>query len=489
MRLSAVLRIPAWRRVFSSSLVVLAIAPWAMATPVRGQAPAPERDPEDILGELVVDAAKAGPGRLVLPVVAVESPLTETPLQARVREVVTRDLELSGEVEVVPASHAAVRPEHADVPLDPEPWREAKVEIVVRVHADRIPVGQVGLWAEIHLLRAGQGPLRSEVDGALSAERLTSHRLADAVLGTITGYEGPFASRLSFVRSAAGERTVLTIDPDGHGASPRSPADQLATAPAFDPEGTLYWAGSVHGGRYRLYRERQAEAIPLEPAGSIYGLAFDGRGDRAAVAIATATGIQLFVGSADLRGLEASTELPLALHPAFSSRGALAYAGTARTRQRIYVDRRPVSPKGLTASAPAFCRHPDGERLVYSVGVRERADLLVTDAKGRDPLRITKGQGRNSHPACSPDGRLVAFFSTRRTGEGPGLYVMRIDGRRPRKISSMLGDSLQWSGRLGVPMARSKAAAPVAVSPAEAATDEAEAAATGEVEAEATPEG
>ncbi|MEX1362762.1 MAG: tolB protein [Nannocystaceae bacterium] len=426
--------------------LVLALVLYAVG-PLAGAAE-PAADPDDLLGELVVDAAKSGPARLVLPRLAVEAPLQETPLQARARAVVTRDLELSGELDVLPAARAVLRPLSAEAPVETGPWREHGLELLVRVHADRVPVGRVQLRAEIHLLRGTEPPLIAVVTGPMSAERLTTHRLADAVLRTVTGYEGPFASRLAFVVSEGGRRTVHVIDPDGDGEAARSGPGQLATAPAFDAAGVLHWAASVDGGRYRLYREHQAEALELEPAGSIYGLAFDPKGERAAISIATGGGIEVFLGTAELDDLQPTTQLQMALHPAFSPRGALAYAGTARLRQRIYVGGRPVSPAGVGASSPSFCRHPDGDRLLYAAGARDRSDLVGSDARGRDPVRLTKGQGRNSSPACSPDGRLVAFFSTRRTGDGPGLYLMRIDGRRPRKISDALGDSLQWSPRV-----------------------------------------
>ncbi len=47
-------------------------------------------------------------------------------------------------------------------------------------------------------------------------------------------------------------------------------------------------------------------------------------------------------------------------------------------------------------------------------------------------------------PIISPDGRLIAFFTTRKSNEGPGLYIMRIDGGRPKRVSTLLGDSLRW---------------------------------------------
>jgi TolB protein len=441
------------RRRLSPFLFPWLLAAWVAVMPLA-RADGPERgpDPEDILGELVVEAGAAGPVRLVLPVLAVEAPLQETRLEARMREILTRDLELSGELEVVPVAKAAVRPESSQAAVDLEPWRVAGVQVVIRTRAELVRGGQVELRAEIHRTGASEGRMIVRtVAGPVGALRLTTHRLADAVVGALTGYEGPFASRLAFVRTAGGKRTVYALDPDGYGLTAASPANHVAVAPAFDREGVLYWAASIDRGRYRLHREGRSEPIDLEPAGSVYGLAFDDTGARVALSVAMGPGVQVFVGASDFTGLERVTDMLLAMHPAFSPRGALAYAGTARRLQRIYVDGRPVSPRGLPGSAPVFCRHPDGTKLIFSVGVRARADLLATDSRGRNAVRLTRGQGRNSHPACSPDGRLVAFFSTRRNGEGSGLYLMRVDGRRPRKILDIVGDSLQWSHRVATP--------------------------------------
>src|SRR5262249_213061 len=112
--------------------------------------------------------------------------------------------------------------------------------------------------------------------------------------------------------------------------------------------------------------------------------------------------------------------------------------------QRVYVDGKPISPDGLWASSPTFCNNPDGERVVFAVGATKNQDLVVANAKGGGLARITNNAARNSYPACSPDGRLVAFFTTRKSNEGPGLYIMRIDGGRPKRVSPLLGDSLRW---------------------------------------------
>jgi TolB protein len=57
--------------------------------------------------------------------------------------------------------------------------------------------------------------------------------------------------------------------------------------------------------------------------------------------------------------------------------------------------------------------------------------------------RLTQNQGSNSYPACSPDGRMVAFFSTRKND--PGLYVKSMKSFATFKISGQVGQSLEWA--------------------------------------------
>jgi TolB protein len=104
-----------------------------------------------------------------------------------------------------------------------------------------------------------------------------------------------------------------------------------------------------------------------------------------------------------------------------------------------------VSPPGFTAAAPVFCDTEDGIRLVYSVAVGgNRQDLVMSDEKGRGIARLTQNQGTNVYPACSTDGRLLAFFSTGRT-TGPGLYVMSLKRWRTQRVIDRVGESLRWA--------------------------------------------
>jgi TolB protein len=97
------------------------------------------------------------------------------------------------------------------------------------------------------------------------------------------------------------------------------------------------------------------------------------------------------------------------------------------------------------ASAPVFCDTPQGLLVFYTVKTRTGSDIVASYPNGQGLRRFTQLQGGKSDPACSPDGRLLAYFSTRSAGKGAGLYIMPI--ARPwlaRKVAGEVGDSLRW---------------------------------------------
>jgi len=239
-------------------------------------------------------------------------------------------------------------------------------------------------------------------------------------------------------------RRVYRIDSDGFDAKPISPQDHVAIAPAYGQGGELFWSASVNGDEYKIFKKSEPDkAIKTNVKGSVYGIAFNKDYSQVAASIGVGDTIKVFTGPS-FGELKEASPIGLAMRPGFTPTGKLAFAGEGKFGQRVYVDGKPISPDGLMASAPTFCRHPDGIRTVFSVGVGKALDLVVTGETGGQLARLTQGAGSNSYPACSPDGRLVAFFSTRTTGAGPGLYVMRLDGGRPKRISTLTGDSLRW---------------------------------------------
>jgi len=431
-----------------ASLAALA-APSAHANPLGNvppeapAAPAAGADkPTDLLGTMTVVASSAR----ALPKLGVVPSLSADLEDVTLRGVVRRDLDLCGEFDVLAESAAPDGLYLSDSAVDTKAWGHKGAEAVIRVIARRTgdkPEDEVELVGQAYLVKSGATPVfEKKVMASRAAVRTASHRMADVLIGALTGQNGGFASRMTFAAGAEKVRRVYVIDADGHGARAASAESEVALGPAFGKSEELYYASSTGNAQYEI-RSESGKDYPLPVSGSVYGVAFSKDRSKVAVSIGIGASIRLFAG-ADFASIAPASNAPFAMEPTFSPGGKLAFVGLGLTGQRIYVDEKPVTPEGVFAMSPTFCNHPDGVRLVFAAGVSTDADLFATGEQGGTLVRLTQDQGKNSAPSCSPDGRLVAFFSTRKTGEGPGLYIMRADGLRPKRISPLMGDSLRW---------------------------------------------
>lgn len=430
-------------RLARSLLGFLSLAATALAAPAAPaqatDAAAPPPDPNELLGHITVVAGASRP----LPKIGVLPSLASDPEDVTIRSVVRRDLDLCGEFEVLPDSAAPDGLYLSDSPVDVKAWAAKGVEAVVKVRGKKVGNDKAELVGQAFLVNRGQSPVFDKrFIVPLRDVRFESHRVADQLIGALTGQNGGFASHMTFAMGTGSLRRVFTIDADGHDAKAVSPTDRTAIAPAFGKNEQLYYAASANGDEYKIFTP-EGGPFPLPVKGSVYGIAFSKDRSQVALSIGVGSTIKVFSGP-DFQSIKPASDVGMALHPVFTPTGKLAFSGEGRYGQRIYVGGKPISPEGLFASAPTFCNHPDGVKAIFAVGVGKDTDLVVTGETGGGLGRLTQNQGRNGYPACSPDGRLVAFFSTRKSGEGPGLYIMRTDGQRPKRISNLVGDSLRW---------------------------------------------
>ena len=75
---------------------------------------------------------------------------------------------------------------------------------------------------------------------------------------------------------------------------------------------------------------------------------------------------------------------------------------------------------------------PDGSLVVYVVSELDRAtdkttsSLWLVPVSGGEPRRLTTAPGTNNHPRWSPDGKTIAFVSSR--GGSAQVWLLPIDG-------------------------------------------------------------
>ena len=367
-----------------------------------------------------------------------------------VRSVVRRDLELTGLFDVITDSKAPQGLYGFDDPVDVDAWRAMGAEVIVKVAARKPKDSKsntVEVYGIAYFLDHGKDPVYQKKLTIDPADvRVTAHRVTDALLGAITGRNGGFASHLTFSARWGKNRRIFTLDADGDNLTPKTDAAHTAIAPTWGPAGQVFYSLSKSYSPFKLLCDGCATQPSLPFKGSIYSVAFNHDHTKMAVAVAESAHSSIYVGAPDGSGMQKVSQGELATHPVFSPSGKLAWlgGGAKHGSQRVYYDGKAVSPAGFTAAAPAFCDTEDGVKLVYAVGVGgNRQDLVMSAENGGGVSRLTQNQGSNSYPACSPDGRMLAFFSTRSNGKG--IYVMGLKRWKALKISSQEGESLRWA--------------------------------------------
>ncbi|HVW24834.1 MAG TPA: tolB protein [Polyangiaceae bacterium] len=368
-----------------------------------------------------------------------------------VRGVVRRDFELSGLFDVIPDAKAPPGLYGFDDPVDVPAWRNVGAEVIVKVAARKKSPQVIDVLGIAYFMNVGKDPVyQKTISVAPDQVRVTAHRVTDALLGALTGRAGGFASHMTYTAPWGKSRRVLTMDADGHDLTPQTPEGDTAIAPTWGPNGVLYYSLSHEYAPFVLMRGAAGSATRVDVPfkSSIYSAAFDKEYRRMAIAVDQNLGSAVYVGNADGTGVQKVSTTEVATHPVWSPSGKLAWVGggSKNGTQRVFVDGKAVSPSGFAASAPAFCDTEDGIRLVFTVAVGgDRQDLVMTNEKGGGITRLTQNQGTNTYPACSSDGRLLAFFSTRKSGQGPGLYVMSLKRWTTQRLSAQLGESLRWA--------------------------------------------
>ncbi|MHC5005014.1 MAG: protein kinase domain-containing protein, partial [Planctomycetota bacterium] len=90
---------------------------------------------------------------------------------------------------------------------------------------------------------------------------------------------------------------------------------------------------------------------------------------------------------------------------------------------------------------------PDAATIVYSAQRQgEGADLYRLRIGGATPFRLTRVlDAHENHPAISPDGESIAYWSAGDTPEKRGIFLMGATGESPRRIVEPPGFFPAWS--------------------------------------------
>ncbi|MEZ4312487.1 MAG: hypothetical protein R3F14_31045 [Polyangiaceae bacterium] len=189
----------------------------------------PAAGADDPLGNLVITPGASRP----LPKLGVIPSLSSDYSDVLLSGVIRRDLDLCGEFELIEPADAPEGADSSSTTVDTESWKKKGAEAIVRVTA-KTTGDKVALAAQAYLVKEGDTPVYDwKTTTTTTGLRDQIHRLADLLIGALTGQNGGFYSHMAFTSGQGSIRIAYTMDADGHDLKAVSSNMDLAIAAAF----------------------------------------------------------------------------------------------------------------------------------------------------------------------------------------------------------------------------------------------------------------
>ena len=378
------------------------------------------------------------PPRFAVPrFIALSSDAETVKAAATIAEVLWDDLNFEHEFALIPRDVYQTIPAATsmnDVPLDR--WRE--------VNADGVVIGSVrktdiGVQVEVRLfnVRGGTSSFAREYSGSIANPRAYAHKIADEIHEQQRRLRGVAQTRLTFNSDRDGERMTGTIenrsakevyiaDYDGERQQRVTTGFSLNITSTWSPDArsiayTSYIRGQPNIFVSHIYQGTRDELT--KNAGNNFLPVFSPDGTRIAFVSNRdqAGNTEIYVMNADGSNVRRLTNNSAADgSPTWSPTGTQIAFMSDRTGSgspQIWImDADGLGQRQLTyegyADRPTWSPVPYNE-IAYAAKTGPGQDIKILDLATRQVRQLTFGEGTNESPAFSPNGRHLAFSSTR----------------------------------------------------------------------------
>ncbi len=440
-------------------LMTIMAASGVLALGAQGQSPPaqqqePQRQPTEIT--LTLSGSGGLPPKLAVPDFIALTNDAETVAAAKTMgQVLWDDLNFEREFYLISRDTYRTIPSATsidNVPLGP--WKE--------LGADGLVVGTVrktatGVAVQVRLIEVstGRSAFAKEYSGSLKNPRLYSHTASDEIHQQQRALRGVARTKLAFTSDRDGERmmgpvgdrgisNIYISDYDGANQQRVTVTRALDITPAWAPDGkaiayTSYRTGFqdiivsyIFEGRRTNPTAGTSEKQNFLPAWSPDGskLAFTSNRDGNS---------ELYVVNRDGSGMRRLTNHPaIDVTPTWSPTGnQIAFTSDRTGAPQIWVMNADGSElRKITneerCDRPTWSVSPNNE-IAYAARTGAGYDIRIYDVASHATRTITDGIGSNESPAFSPNGRHIAFTSTRAGKEQ--IFVIDRDGKNLRQIT------------------------------------------------------
>ena len=370
-----------------------------------------------------------------------------------IAEVLWDDLNFEREFYMIPRDTYKSIPAPASIDAVPfDRWRELGADGVISGTVQRQATG-IRVELRLYSVRARQSIYGREYTGSAANPRLYAHTMSDEVHESQRRLRGVARTKLAFISDRNREAVVSTVEKrevkevyiaDYDGANPRRITINrtMNLTPSWSPDGrsiayTSYRSGAPDIMISNIYAGTLEQ--PTKGVGQNYLPVFSPDGTRLAFVSNRDGNNEIYVMNRDGSNLTRLTNNPaIDVTPTWSPAGTqIAFTSERSGSPQIYVIN--VDGSGLRrisqesyADRATWSPAPYNE-IAFTARTGPGFDIKILAIATGETRQITFGEGSNESPAWSPNGRHLAFMSTR-AGRSQ-IFTVDRDGRNLRQLT------------------------------------------------------
>jgi TolB protein len=415
------------------------------------QPPPATQQPSEI--ELVISGDPGTPPRYAVPDFAAATPEAAEAAKT-IAQILWDDLNFEREFYMIPRDTYTSIPAARTVDQVPFPaWRELGADAVVFGSVERTGNNlRVSVW--LLNIRSRQSVFSKEYSGTASNLRLYAHTISDEIHQQQRALRGVARTKLAFSSDRNREKIVGTTEnrdvkeiyiADYDGAGPRriTTNRQLNIMPSWSPDARAIAYTSYRRGYPDIFVAliyQGLQETPTNGVGQNFLPVYSPDGTRIAFTSNRDGNPEIYVMNKDGSNVRRVTNHPaIDVTPTWSPTGTqIAFTSDRAGTPQIYI----VGADGLNlrrltsesyADRPTWSPPPFNE-IAFSARTGRGFDIKLYDLASGQTRQITFGEGTNESPAYSPNGRHLAFTSTRAAGVVQVFTIGR-DGRGLRQVT------------------------------------------------------